>query len=184
MVYRPQDRIWTPANLMLCPISVSDLKSHMRVDSSDEDGVIGAIGFAAVATAEAYTQRLFGPRVCTLSLTNLPSGQEPVELPGGVVVALTSVVVDGVTVTGGTVIGHSPAMLIPAAAWPTVTGVGYPVTITYTAGMSYLPFDLQAAVRLIAADLFENRANSSEVQLREVPISAEYLLRRHRIQAI
>lgn len=184
MVYRPQDRIWTASAPTVAPLSVADLRDHLRVTGDAEDGVIAAMGYAAAAHMEAYTQRLMTPRTCTLLLSDLPSGVEPIELPGGSVVSLTSVVADGVTVTGCSVVGHSPALLIPSTDWPTVTGDGYPVTITYVAGMTVVPFDLRMALKLISADLYENRANSSELALREVPTSAAMLMNMHRIMPI
>lgn len=184
MVYRPQDRIWTAAAASVAPLSVADLRDHLRVTGEDEDGVIAAFGMAAAAHVEAFTQRLLMPRVCTLQLTDLPAGVEPVELPGGAVVSLASVMADGVAVTGCSIVGHSPALLVPSADWPTVTGDNYAVTITYTAGMTAIPMDLRMAIKLIAADLYENRANSSEMQLREVPTSACLLMALHRIAPI
>lgn len=184
MVYRPQDRIWTAAAPTVAPIPVSDLRDHLRVTGDDEDAVIAAYTFAATAHAEGFTQRLLSPRACTLLLSDLPSGEEPVELPGGAVQSLTSVVVDGVTVTGCTVSGHSPALLIPSDDWPAVTGTGYPVVITYVAGPSKLPFDIRMAIMLMVGDFYENRANASDVALKEVPMSARMLMSPHRIKPI
>lgn len=184
MVYRPQDRIWTASAPTGGPLSVADLSDHLRVTGDAEDAVIGAIGYASAAHVEAYTQRLLTPRTCTLLLSDLPAGTEPIELPGGAVVSLTSVVADGVTLTGCSVAGHSPALLLRSTDWPTVTGEGFPVTITYVAGMTIIPFDLRMALKLISADLYENRANSSEMALREVPISACRLMDLHRIKPI
>lgn len=168
----------------MAPLPVADLRDHLRVTGDAEDGVISAMGYAAAAHVEAYTQRLLTPRTCTLQLTALPTGDEPIELPGGAIVSLTSVVADGVTLTGCTVVGHSPALLFRSTDWPEVTGAGYPVTITYVAGMTVLPFDLRMALKLIAGDLYENRANSSEAALTEVPTSARLLMNLHRIRPL
>lgn len=175
------DRIWTPADLTASAVDVADLRSHLRIDNTDEYALITAYGLAATAMVERYTQRLMVRRSCVLSLSDLPTGQTPIPLSDGVVGAITSVVVDGVAVTGCTALGASPAMLIPAADWPTVTGEGYPVVITYTAGFTAPPADLAAAVMLIVGDLFQNRSNSSEASMSEVPISAKALMQPHRI---
>lgn len=167
-----------------CPISIYDLKNHLRVTDDTEDGTVRAMGTAATSLAENYTQRLFSARTCVLLLTDLPSGVEPIELPGGTVASVTSVVADGTPITGCTAVGHSPALLIPAADWPAVTGDGYPVVITYVAGIAALPFDLRAAVKLIAADMFEQRSSSSEAGTKEVQTSARMLMDLHRIRAI
>ena len=184
MVYRPQDRIFTPAAPTAGVVSLTDLKAHLRLTGDDEESLVKTLGFTALAIAEAYTQRLFSTRQCTLQLSALPDGIEPIELPGGLPGALTSVFVDGVEVTGCTIIGHSPALLIPATNWPAVTGAGYPITITYTAGYATVPQDLQHALKLIVGDLFEQRTHSSEARLADVPISATYLMDRHRIRPL
>lgn len=184
MVYRPQDRIWTASAPTMAAVSVAELRDHLRVTGDEEDGVIAAMALAATAHAEAFTQRLLTRRSCTLLLTDLPAGDEPVELPGGAVASLTSVVADGVTLTGCTVVGHSPALLLPSGDWPTVTGAGYPVTITYVAGPAILPFDLRMAIGVIVGDMFETRTNASDAALHEVPMSARMLMHSHRIKPI
>ena len=184
MVYRPQDRIWTAAALTVCPLTTDDLKDHLRITGEYEDATVASLGIAATATAEAFTQRLMSARTCTLLLTDLPSGVEPIELPGGEIVSVTSVMADGTPITGCTAVGHSPALLLPSTDWPTVTGNGYPVTITYVAGVASLPFDLRAAIKLVAGELYEQRANMGEGSLTEISTSARMLLARHRIWAI
>lgn len=181
MGFRPRTRIWTLAPLTVCAVDLEDLKSHLRETSSNEDGLITAYGLAATSAAERWTQRVISPRQAVLSLPCLPYGVAPIELPGGDVVSLTSVVVDGAPVTGGTVIGNSPALLIPATDWPTITGTGYPVTITYQVGMVAIPQDLMHAIKVMVAEMFERRENSVEGQISEVPISSEWLMAPHRI---
>jgi hypothetical protein len=121
------------------------------------------------------------PRTITLYLPGLPTGVEPVELPGGFVSALTSVTVDGAAKTGCTVIGHSPALLIPSTDWPAVTGRGYPVTIVYTAGYSAIPVDLLHAVKMIAAEMYEQRETAVSGTTSAAVVCAEYLMAPHRI---
>jgi len=175
------DRIWMPGDLTDSAVTVSDLRAHLRVDTTDEDALISAYGIAATAAVERFTQRLLVRRSCVLRLCDLPDGQTPVALSGGVVGAITSVVIDGVTLAGCTALGSSPAQLIPPSDWPTVAGEGYPVVITYTAGFVTVPADLLAAVMLITGDLYEQRTSSSDAAMSEVPYSARALMAPHRI---
>jgi hypothetical protein len=184
MAYRPLDRIWTASDAASGVVSLELLKEQMYIDSADQNTLLTLFGDAAVASVEKSTLRLLSSRTCTLSLRGLPTGKCAIELPGGVVSSLTSVVVDGVEVTGGTVIGHSPALLLPSVDWPEVTGDGYPVTITYVAGYSTVPFDLVDAVLMIAAELEQRRSEGFEGSLTKALISAEYLMKPYRIMPI
>jgi hypothetical protein len=78
-------------------------------------------------------------------------------------------------------LGDSPAVLVPATDWPVVVGDGYPVVITYVAGYTTPPPDLLHAVKLLATDMFERRANSEDGPQNRVMVSAECLMARHRI---
>lgn len=183
MAYRPRTRIWTPSALSAGIVTLSDLKDHLRVTGLDEDAYITGLSYAATYAVERWTQRLLTVRAATLSLTDLPCAQEPIELPGGTVASVTSVTADGVAITGCTAIGASPALLIPAADWPAVTGEGYPVTIIYQVGFSTPPADLVHAVKMIAADMYEARSSTVEGPTSKAMVSAEYLMAPHRIWA-
>lgn len=184
MAYRPKERIWTPVALPSSAVALADLKLHLRVDHTDDDALVGAVSAAATESVERWTQRLLVRRAATLQLPALPYGMCPVELPGGVVASVESVTADGAAVTGAAAYGHSPALLVPGADWPVVTGTGYPVEVSYTVGFAAAPADLVAAVKLIAADLYDRRGQSASMQVYTVPISAEWLMLPHRISPI
>jgi uncharacterized phiE125 gp8 family phage protein len=183
MAYRPRSRIWTPAAMTQGAILARDLREHLRVDADEEEYLISGLSVAATSAVERWTQRLLSVRTAVLRLQGLPTGQCPVELPGGAVSSVTSVVVDGVAVTGCTAIGDSPAILLPAADWPTVTGEGYPVVITYEVGMPTVPQDLIHAIKMIAADMYQNRESTAEMASGKVMVNAEWLMAPHRIWA-
>lgn len=184
MTYRPRNRVFTPAALTTACVDLTLMRDHLRFPDTSEDQQIAAKLLAAQRSVEKMTQRLLTRRAATLSLPGLPDGTCPVELPGGEVGSITSVTSDGVAVTGTTFIGDSPALALPAADWPTVTGTGYPVTIVYQVGFAACPEDLQHAIMLIAAELFEQRRNAEFGNLNEVPISAQYLMAPWRIWPI
>lgn len=182
MAYRPYDRIWRAGDAASGLVSLDTLKAHLRVTSDDENEIITSYGDAAVLHVEAHTQRLISQRSCTLSLPNLPVGKRPVELPGGDIGSLTSVFADGVEITGGTVIGSSPALLIPSADWPAVTGDGYPVTITYIAGLAAVPAGLKQAVLFITEELYERSREDAKGAISRAMVNAEHLMAPHRIR--
>ena len=183
MAYRPRTRVWSAAPLTAGAVALGAIKEHLRVTSNDEDATISAYGIAATAAVERWTQRLLIRREAVLRLRDLPSGQCPIELPGGVVGSITSVVADGVTITGAYAVGDSPALMIPDAGWPAVTGNGYPVVITYQVGFVTPPADLINAVKMICADMYETRQSMVEGASSKALVSAEWLMAPHRIWA-
>lgn len=184
MAYAPRNRVFAPAALATACVTTLEMRDHLRVTHLEEDMQITAMALAAHRIVERRTQRLLTRRSVTLSLPGLPSGNCPVELPGGEIGSITSVIVDGVAVTGSTFIGDSPALILPADEWPAVAGDGYPVVIVYQAGFTSTPDDLKAAVKLLAAELYERRANAEGGSLNEVPLSALYLMEPWRIRPI
>ena len=181
MAYRPISRIFTPAALTVSPVTLQAMKGHLRVTYAQEDAEIEAYILAATDAVERKTKRLLQSRSAVLRLACMPTGQEPIELPGGTVASVTSVTVDGVAVTGATAVGDSPAVLAPAADWPAAVAEGYPVVITYVVGYTVVPQALIHAIKLLAADLFMRRNNSDEASLAEIPMSAGYLMDDFRI---
>lgn|GEM_PF-4074656 len=184
MAYAPRNRVWSAAPIAAPCVPYGNMANHLRVTDGSEATLISGYTLAAQTMIERRIQRLLTRRSATLRLPGLPAGNGAVELPGGEVGAVTSVTVDGVAVTGATVAGDSPALLLPASDWPVVTGQGYPVQVVYMVGFASLPADLRAAVMLLAADLFERRANSEAGAMSEVPLSAQALMESWRIRPI
>lgn len=184
MNYAPRNRVWSVAPPTALCVPLGAMRDHLRVTDATEDATIDGFIAAAQRMVERQTQRLLTRRVATLKLPGLPTGSCPVELPGGEVGTITSVTADGVAITGAQAFGDSPAILLPAADWPAVTGTIYPVEIVYQVGFTDCPADLKAAVKLIAAELFWRRTNAEEASLGEVPVSAQSLLAPWRIRPI
>lgn len=173
--------ILTISPLLESAVGLDDLKEHLNVTHSDDDQVIDGIGQAATAAVEKETQRVLVQRAAVLRRSCLPPGRCPIRLPGGHVQEVTEMTVDGVPVTGLEVIGNSPALLVPAADWPVVTGQGYPVTIAYLVGPAVPLADLIIAVKMIATDMFDRRSGGGADAGAGVPDGAVRLMERHRI---
>lgn len=184
MAYRPQSRVFTVAPATTPAVTLADLKQHLRIDHADEDSLVAQIAMAATGAVERGTQRLLEARQVVLKLAYLPAGTCPIEMPGGAVQGTPTMMVDGSPLTGLTVVGDSPARLVPATDWPVVTGQGYPVTITYTAGYTSIPAELVAAVKMIAGDLYKTRENGIEASLSQAIVNAEWLMAPLRIRPI
>lgn len=195
---RFRDRVWTAAAPPGPVVTVDQLRAHTRIDSDSEDSLLESYLAAAVEMVEGETQRLLTRRAITLRLPALPDAFTPLELPGGVVASITSVTADGEVIEPEAydVVGDSPAMLYPLAAWPIVTGEGLPVTIIYQAGyaaegtppsLDYganVPADLRVAVMMIAAEMERQRTEGSDRPVARVPVGAARAIARHRIRPL
>lgn len=184
MNYAPRNRVWSVAALDQPCLDVGSVRSHVRVTDTGEDEDLTAMLLAAQTKIEKYTGRLLTRREATLRLPGLPTGNCPVELPGGQIGALTSFTVDGVSLSGVQTFGDSPAVALPAADWPTVTGTVYPVVVVYQAGFESCPADLKQAIKLLVGDFYTWRGNSEEGSVAEVPMSAKALMDPWRIRPI
>lgn len=184
MNYAPRNRVWSVAATTTLCVTRESMRDHLRVTDTTEDAAIDGFIAAAQRTVERQTQRLLTRRAATLKLPGLPTGSCPVELPGGEVGTITSFTADGVAVTGALAFGDSPAVLMPSSEWPTVTGSIYPVEIVYQAGFTDCPADLKAAVKMVAAELFERRSIAEMGNLQEVPLSARALMQAWRIRPV
>lgn len=89
---------------------------------------------------------------------------------------------------------QQPARLYtsPSTSWPTAQASNRrAVRIRYTAGydlpgtspmVNVLPFSIKAAMLLVIGHLYENRENTSEVSVQEIPLGAASLLERYRLR--
>lgn len=184
MNYAPRNRVWSVAALDQPCVDVGAVRSHVRVTDPGEDEDLTSMLLAAQAKVEKYTGRLLTRRAVTLRLPDLPTGNCPVELPGGEIGSLTSFTVDAVALLGVQTFGDSPAVALPVAEWPTVTGTVYPVTVVYQAGFATCPADLKQAIKLLVGDFYTWRGNSEEGSVTEVPMSAKALMDPWRIRPV
>ena len=138
------------------PVSLDEVKSSLRLDSTDSDDLITALIVAAREACESYTRRAFCLQTWQLTLDSFPpygcpcdvwSGAWParLELPRPPLISLASIVyADGegesqtMDAADYRVGGQSePARLQPVTSWPGTMDQIEAVAITYTAG--YLP---------------------------------------------
>jgi len=163
-------------------VALPALKAACKADDfTDDDTLITAFGISAAAWIEKFTGKLLSERTITMRLEQTPCGRAPVRLPGGRVVSVTSVEVNGTAVTGYEVIGGAPAHLVPAEDWPSAVGDGYPVEIVYVAGYDVLPADLAHAVKMLTVDLYDHRSSGAVDASNSAPMTVMALIEPHRI---
>lgn len=179
------------------PVSLAEVKNHLRVDVSDDDTLIGGLIQAAREYIEETTHRALVTQTWTLSLENWPRGDRIV-LPRPPAISVTSVVYidsDGDSNTFAaanynvdTVCEPGELVLAYGCSWPSGTlRPMSPITVIYQAGYgaaALVPQHLKQAILLLAAHWYENRETSvtgAGVLSSEVPFTVESLIWLNRV---
>jgi uncharacterized phiE125 gp8 family phage protein len=157
-------------------VSVEDIKTHARIDSTTEDTYIGTLITIARTNAENKTHRLLRPGTVTLTLDDLYE----TELTPSPLRESSSLTIQYVDSTGGvSLLGSSiyeihddsditPAILTTAygQSWPTVRDVKGAVTITFSAGHATtanpVPEPIKQWIKLTATGMYENRTSLND----------------------
>ena len=145
--------------------SLNDLKANLRITSSDLDVVLEADLKSAIVAAEHHVGRKIGMSVFTL--TTDFSGSLKLEGP---VASITSVTLDGVVLDPSAYTLRRNTLTFAAGV------AGTSVIVVYSAGMSYVPEDIKAAILLHAGQLFNDPVDSVEA----LPKASTNLLRPYR----
>lgn len=152
------------------PVALSDLKSHLRITSSDDDALLNALIVTCRVHAENELKRALITQTWEKTLDEFPA---EIELPYPPTQAITSVVYladDGTS----TLLAASayeldersePGWLVPAYdyEWPTTRASINAVTVTYTAGygdIGDVPQAIKTWIMLMCGHLYENRESS------------------------
>ncbi|MEO0400302.1 MAG: head-tail connector protein [Pseudomonadota bacterium] len=164
------------------PVSIADLKAHLRVTSTSEDALISGLGLAARRTIEARTSLALIAQNWRLSVDGpFPSD---VTLPLGPVSAVTTV---AVTQNGASVALSSDQFVVETgsvgrvAVTAAITAdAGYgALTIDFTAGWvnaAAVPDDIALAVKMLTAHFFEHREAVGSDRYLTVPDGVATLL--------
>jgi uncharacterized phiE125 gp8 family phage protein len=164
------------------PVSVSEMKAHLRVDHNHEDDRIAGLIQAAREMVEEDSQVALCPQTLTFRLDAFPSWELCLrKCPINAISSITYVDADGTTQTLSasdyTLDAYSrPARLTPAynEIWPATRHQINAVTITATAGYtspSSVPAMAKQAIKMLVAHWYENPeavlvgATSKEVEL-------------------
>lgn len=146
--------------------SLEDLKRHLRITSDDLDGTLKMYLLAAIESAEHHIGCIIARSEFVYDGWFLRSFD--MKGPG---CELKSVEIDGESLDEADYKVSRNTLLISQD----VT-MCEKMTVTYEAGITQVPFDIKAAVLLIAAKLFNNPVDSVET----LPSVAKNLLRPYR----
>lgn len=174
------------------PVSVNELKTYLKMDSTDstsEDGLMGSFITVARKQAENITKRALTVQSRILTLNHFPNLRDPIELPRAPLsTASSDITITYVknTVTGATTtidstsitVDHysEPGRVYPSYynLWPLNTGYQYnSVQVAYISGYSTLttpvPEPVISWIKMRAADLYENRQAITSDIMKRIP---------------
>jgi len=159
------------------PISLSEAKTHVRVDTDDEDLYIASLITAARELVESTIDRALAPQTLALYLDTFPPGA--IELARPPLQSVTGVSYKDcngatVTLTPNTdylVDADSPTgRIVPAygKAWPSFTPWPVnPIKVEYSAGTAECPAPIRHAMLLMVGHMYANRESGSGEALRD-----------------
>lgn len=180
------------------PITTAELKTHLRIDTSDEDTLLATY----ISAARAYAERELGMTIAesthTLYLDEFPSGNGVIELLRPPVTALNSVKyydIDNVQQTWSSNeyevdFKSYPSRLRPATDYfyPSTYNRLNAVEITYTAG--YDEAELETSewakhlIKIIAGFMYEHREAYEVTGMRNLPMAVENIINNHRVYEV
>lgn len=186
--YRSLKRLTEPA---IEPISVAELKSHLRIDQDfvDDDLYLHTLISAARHHVETVSDRTLVRCQWQMKLDNFPWGAIELARPpiASGPITVTYVPSDGVySPVAFTNFREdrdaTPAAIRPAwnGSWPTCRGAENDVTVTYWAGYgdetTKIPPPARHAMLMLAAHWYANRESVVQGGMNPVPMGVEILL--------
>jgi uncharacterized phiE125 gp8 family phage protein len=174
------------------PLTLNEVKAHLRVDHNDEDNIIDLYLKAATRSCELFTGRAFVTQRWMLVLDNFPPQIQVPKPPlqtvvsfvyddaGGVetqIMENTEFFVDNV---------NEPGWIVPVnSTWPTPIDAINSVRVTYDAGYGEdeMPDDIRAAILLTIGTFYEHRETQVVGTIAgKLPFGAEQLLRQYLVE--
>lgn len=177
------------------PVTIAEAKAHVRVTSTDEDGLITALVLAAREQAEMFTRRALMLQTWRLTLDAFPLGDAPVWIPLPPLQSVVSVLYfdeGGVQQTLPPAryqvdTSTEPGRIAPAVddAWPGTEERLNAVTIEFTAGFGTaqeVPQSIKQAMLLLIGHWYEHRETVITGTIAtSLPMAAEALLWSQRV---
>ena len=176
------------------PITIDEVISHLRIDGSDEYGLIESYIKAARVYCEKWQNRAYIPQTWMLDLDDFPD-EDYINIPLPPLQSVSSVVyydTDDNNYTLSTSeylvdIDNEPGRIYLnySKTWPSITlRPANAVEITFIAGYGDaddVPQHIKQAILLLVGHMYENREATSFQNFTELPFAVESLLWTDRI---
>lgn len=153
------------------PVSTADIKTHLRIDHSDEDSYLATLGSVARRHVEQITWRALITQTWRMSLREFPCSDSPIVVPRAPLQSVTSISYtddaggsqtwDAADYDVDTVV--TPGTIEPGwgESYPSTREEPGAVLVTYVAGFgdsaSDVPADLVHAIKILVADMYCRR---------------------------
>ena len=163
------------------PITLEEVKSHLRILTNDEDTLISSYISAARIWSEKHINRSFVEKTFEYSIDCFSRN---IKLPYPPLISILSIEYTDVNentltmlpsnyiVDTKSFIGRVYIEILPSVNLRKIGGI----SIRYKAGYKKLPENLKHALKLIIGHLYENREHTSVLKLSDIPFSALTLL--------
>lgn len=181
-------------------VSLAEAKSHLRVDTADEDTLITALIAAATEMAEQKTGRAIMTQTWELTLDAFPEAFELTRPPVQSIASVKYYDTTGAQQTlsntlyalyGNDDFGYGCVAPVYAGSWPETRGQINAVAVRYLAGYAdaaAVPEGIKQWIKLMVSTMYENReteayssrAVSTTVQMQFV----DRLLERYQVMAL
>ena len=168
------------------PITLAQAKAHLRVDTADDDDLIGSLIDAAAAAVESETGIICKARTVTLNYQAFAARMPMLYAPVNAITSVAYIDTAGEEQTLASnqyrqrVFAGVP-VLNPAygVAWPATDAVDGAVTITINAGHTTnaaIDDRIKQAAKLMVGHWYANREAVMAGVTQEVPLTVRYLL--------
>lgn len=150
------------------PVSLTEAKTHCKVDGSDSDGELTAM----IATARTLVEEYTGTKLVSQTVVmRCSSFCDLVDLPLAPIVSVSSITYldsAGASQTLSTDIyegvlhGLEPHIRLKInQSWPSVRTASDAITVTAVAGYAALPAPIKSAMLLTISSLYDNRSGGT-----------------------
>lgn len=176
------------------PVTLAEVKAHLRVSTNDEDALITSLIAAATKHTEHMTSRALITQTWVKVLDNFPSDAIELKASLASVSAITFIDPDGVLQTLDP--AHYqidpyklPGWVMPAYgySWPEARATVNSVKVRFVCGFgnaAAVPDDIKSALLLLIGHLYENREATVERALTASPFTFDALIAPYRILTI